>query len=203
MKIRPCALGSTLTFIEAKAASRNFVDEHDLPERTNAVALGAAGPIKKWQTDFLFDYQIFPTTIVRFEAEWKKEGREMAMGDVILQRAVMPPIGFGLCLEFAVRVRALIREEKRLGFAYETLSGHAESGVSEFYFEEREGQLFFVIHTFSRPGHWTSRIAKHIFTLPYQRWCTRRALANVRRHFLARNPEANQSPQPAPVYRRG
>lgn len=195
MKIRLCALGPSLSFDEAKATSRNFADQHALPERVSTVALGVSGPISKWQTDFLFDYLIFPTAIMRFEAEWKREGRKMAVGDVILQRAVMPPIGFGVCLEFAVRVSAIIQEEKRLGFAYETLSGHAESGVSEFYFEERDGQLFFTIHTFSQPGHWTSRIGKHFFTLPYQQWCTRRALARVRRHFLVRNPEANQPSQ--------
>jgi uncharacterized protein (UPF0548 family) len=203
MKIRPCALGPSLSFDEAKATERNFADQHALPERTSSVALGVAGPIRKWQTDFLFDYLIFPAAIMRFEAEWKKERRKMEIGDVILQRAVIPPIGFGVCLEFAVRVSALIQDEKRLGFAYETLSGHAESGVSEFYFEERDGQLFFTIHTFSQPGHWTSRVAKHVFTLPYQKWCTRRALESVRRHFLVQNPQANQSSQPTSLTRRG
>lgn len=198
MKIRPCTPGSSLSFDEAKAASRNFTDQHAFPERISSVALGGAGPIRKWQTDFLFDYLIFPPAIMRFDAEWQREGRKMQIGDVILQRAVMPPIGFGICLEFAVRVSALIEEDKRLGFAYETLAGHAESGVSEFYFEERAGQLFFTIHTFSEPGHWTSRIGKHLFTLPYQQWCTRRALATVRRHFLVRNPQAGQPSQSTP-----
>jgi uncharacterized protein (UPF0548 family) len=128
---------------------------------------------------------------MRFEAEWQHARRKMAVDDVILQHVVMPPIGYGLCLEFAVRVNAIIKEDKRLGFAYETLTGHAESGVAEFYFEEIDGQLFFTIHTFSQPGHWTARIAKHVFTLPYQRWCTRRALAQVRQNFIAQNPEAN------------
>lgn len=198
MKIRPCALGPSLSFDEAKATSRNFADQRAFPERTSAIALGVAGPIRKWQTEFLFDYLIFPAAIMRFEAEWGKKRRKMEVGDVILQRAVMPPIGFGVCLEFAVRVSALIQEEKRLGFAYETLFGHAESGVSEFYFEDRDGQLFFTIHTFSQPGHWTARVAKHLFTLPYQAWCTRRALANVRGHFLALNPEANSERSAAP-----
>jgi hypothetical protein len=34
----------------------------------------------------------------------------MRVGDIIVQRAVLPPIGFGLCAEFAVRVSALISE---------------------------------------------------------------------------------------------
>jgi Domain of unknown function (DUF1990) len=61
-----------------------------------------------------------------------------------LQRAVLPPIGFGLCAEFAVRISALINTPSKLGFAYETLAGHLERGVSEFYFEEHAGKLFFI-----------------------------------------------------------
>lgn len=177
--------------MEAKATSRNFDDHHRFPESTSSLALGVGGPITKWRTDFLFDYQIFPPAILRFEAEWQHKGRKMEVDDVILQHVVMPPIGFGLCLEFAVRVSAIIKEDQRLGFAYETLTGHVESGVSEFYFEEIDGQIHFTIHTFSQPGHWTARIAKHVFTLPYQRWCTRRALAHVRRNFIAHNPEVH------------
>ena len=188
MKIRPSFLRPALGFDEARVLSRNFTDPHALPERTSSIALGVAGPIRRWRTDFLFDYAVFPKSIIRYEAEWQRAGCRMAVGDLILQRAVMPPVGFGLCLEFAVRVCALFEEEQRLGFAYETLSGHAESGVSEFYFEERAGELWFTIHTFSEPGHWTSRLGKHVFTLPYQAWCTRRALAQVRDRFHRENP---------------
>src|SRR5690606_34756271 len=113
--------------------------------------------------------------IIRFEAEWRKDGREMRVGDVILQRTMLPPVGFGLRMEFAVRICSILTGERRLGFGYETLSGHAERGVSEFYFEERDGSLAFTIHTYSEPGHWTARLAKPVFTLPYQAWCTRRA----------------------------
>jgi len=31
----------------------------------------------------------------------------MRVGDIIVQRAVLPPIGFGICAEFAVRISAL------------------------------------------------------------------------------------------------
>jgi hypothetical protein len=54
----------------------------------------------------------------------------MRVGDIIVQRAVLPPVGFGLCAEFAVRVSALISEPSKLGFAYETLSGHLERGFA-------------------------------------------------------------------------
>ncbi len=187
MNLRPCALGPSLSLEKAKRLSRNFADVRALPENTTSIALGVAGPIRNWRTDFLFDYGIFPAALMRFEAEWEKEGRKMTVGDVILQRAVMPPIGFGFCLEFAVLICAAFEEEQRLGFAYETLSGHAERGISEFYFEQKKGELFFTIHTFSEPGHWTSRIARRFFTLPYQAWCTRRALAHVHRRFREEN----------------
>jgi len=58
----------------------------------------------------------------------------MLAGDVIVQRPVFPPIGIGLCLQFAVRVTRIYDRPDRVGFAYETLAGHAESGLSEFYF---------------------------------------------------------------------
>jgi uncharacterized protein (UPF0548 family) len=167
--------------------SKNFIDERSLPERSTSIALGVPGPIGSWNTGFIFDYAIFPARIMRFEAEWVSGGRKMAVGDVILQRAVVPPLGFGFCLEFAVRISALISEPNRFGFAYETLSGHAEKGVSEFYFEEKAGALFFTIHTFSSPGHWTSRIVSRMVTIPYQAWCTRRALQFVKRRFNSEN----------------
>jgi len=189
MNLRPCSLWPSISLEEAKSLSRNFTDPLALPEQTTSVALQVAGPIKRWRTDFLFDYAVFPAAIMRFDAEWEAEGRKMAVGDIILQRALMPPVGFGLCLEFAVRVCALISEDRRLGFAYETLTGHAESGISEFYFEEKKGELFFTIHTYSQPGHWTSRIGKRFFTLPYQAWCTRRALTHVRRLFHHANQD--------------
>lgn len=188
MKIRPCSFGAGLALDEAKGLPRNFTDERALPERTSSIALQASGPIKRLRTDFIFEYDIFPSAVMDFDAEWLRKDRRMAVGDVILQRAMMPPVGFGLCLEFAVRISAIFDEERRVGFAYETLSGHAESGVSEFYFEDRAEGLFFTIHTFSQPGHWTSRLASRFFTLPYQAWCTQRALRHVRRRFKSENP---------------
>lgn len=187
MKIRPCSFGASLDFAQTKGLARNFSDPHAFPEKITSVPLGVAGPIRKWRTEFLFDYAIFPSYIMRFDAEWINAGRKMAVGDVIIQRTMMPPVGFGVCIEFAVRICALFDDEKRLGFAYETLSGHAESGVSEFYFEERAGDVFFTIYTRSRPNHWTARTASRVFTLPYQAWCTRRAVAHVRDRFHQEN----------------
>jgi len=187
MKLRSCIAGPGITFQQAKGFSPNFADAESLPERSTSIDLGVAGPIGNWRTDFLFDYDIFPSWIMRFEAEWDTSERRMSIGDIILQRAILPPIGFGICMEFAVRICSIIREGGRLGFAYETLAGHAERGRSEFYFEEKAGLIVFTIHTFSEPGHWTSQCAEKVFTLPYQAWCTRRALKHVRRRFQQAN----------------
>ncbi len=188
MKLRPSFASPAMTFPKSRALTPNFTDAQSLPEKTSSIALGVPGPINKWRTDFLFNYDIFPTSIIRYEAEWITAGRPMRVGDIIIQRAMIPPlIGIGLCLEFAVRISRLIDEEKRLGFAYETLTGHAERGISEFYFEEQNGSLNFTIHTHSEPGHWTSRLGKHIATLPYQAWCTQRALNHVKHQFHQNN----------------
>ena len=188
MKLLPCALGPSLTLQEARSLAPNFSSAATLPEKTTEITLGCAGPISSYRTDFLFAYDIFPRFLMRVEPQWIREGRTMCVGDIIVQRVVLPPIGFGLCAEFAVRISALISEPSKLGFAYETLTGHLERGVSEFYFEQRSGELFFVIHTHSEPAHWLSRLGGGIFSLPYQRWCTQQALKHVRRQFNSCNP---------------
>jgi uncharacterized protein (UPF0548 family) len=187
MKLLPCALGPSLTVEEALTLDSNFSSAATLPEKTSDIALDYSGPISSYRTDFLFAYDIFPRSLMRTEAQWTREGRAMGVGDIIVQRAVLPPIGFGLCAEFAVRISVLISEPSKLGFAYETLAGHLERGVSEFYFEERAGALFFVIHTYSEPAHWLSRLGRP-FSLVYQKWCTQQALKRVKRRFESCNP---------------
>jgi hypothetical protein len=187
MKLLPCALGPSLTVEEALTLSSNLSSAATLPEKTSEIALGHSGPISSYRTDFLFAYDVFPRFLMRAEPQWIREGRVIRIGDIIVQRAVLPPIGFGLCAEFAVRISALISEPCKLGFAYETLAGHLERGLSEFYFEERGGQLFFVIHTYSEPAHWLSRLGRP-FSLAYQKWCTHQALKHVKRRFESCNP---------------
>jgi hypothetical protein len=187
MKLLPCALGPALTVEEALTLSSNFSSVATLPENTSQIALGYSAPTRSYRTDFLFAYDIFPRFLMRAEPQWILEGRDMRVGDIIVQRAVLPPIGFGLCAEFAVRISALISEPSKLGFAYETLTGHLERGLSEFYFEERAGELFFVIHTHSEPAHWLSRLGRP-FSLVYQKWCTQQALKHVKQRFESCNP---------------
>jgi hypothetical protein len=172
---------------EAEALVPNFSSATTLPEKTTDIALGCPAPISSYRTDFLFEYDIFPRFIMRAETQWVRENRSMRVGDIIVQRAVLPPIGFGLCAEFAVRICDIFSAARKVGFAYETLAGHLERGVSEFYFEDRNGEVFFVIHTHSEPGHWLSRLGGGVFTLPYQQWCTRQALRHVKRRFRRDN----------------
>jgi hypothetical protein len=186
MKLLPCALAPNLTVEGARTLSSNFSSAATLPEKTSEIALHRSGRISSYRSDFLFVYDIFPRFLMRYDAQWIREGRNMRVGDIIVQRAVLPPIGFGLCAEFAVRICALINEPSKLGFAYETLAGHLERGVSQFYFEERAGELFFVIHTYSEPAHWLSRFGKP-FSIAYQRWCTQHALKHVKQRFEACN----------------
>jgi hypothetical protein len=187
MKLLPCALGPSLTVEEALTLDSNLSSTVTLPEKTSDIALGYSGPISSYRTDFLFAYEIFPRFLMRAEPQWVRESRAMRVGDIIVQRAVLPPIGFGFCAEFAVRISALISEPSKLGFAYETLTGHLERGVSEFYFKERAGALFFVIHTYSEPAHWVSRLGRP-FSLVYQKWCTQQALKHVKKCFESCNP---------------
>jgi len=187
MKLVPCSLGPSLTFEQAQSLSPNFSRAATLPEKTSEIALGRFGSVSSCRIDFLFAYDVFPRFLMRAEAQWIRERRTMRIGDIIVQRAVLPPFGFGICAEFAVRISALITEPSKLGFAYETLAGHLERGVSEFYFEERAGEVFFVVHTHSEPAHWLSRLGRGVFSVRYQRWCTQQALKHVKQRFYRDN----------------
>lgn len=103
---------------------------------------------------------------MRAEAQGIRERRTMRIGDIIVQRAVLPPIGFGICAEFAVRISALIGEPSKLGFAY-----------------ERAGEVLFVVHTHREPADWLSRLGRGVFSLRYPRWCTQQALKHVKQRF--------------------
>ncbi|MBS0658397.1 MAG: DUF1990 family protein [Verrucomicrobia bacterium] len=168
---------------EARRLAPNFADARRLPERRSVIALDVAGPIRRWQTDFLFAYDIFPPEILVGAGEWQEARRPMAVGDHLLQRVWLPPRRWGVSLHLAVRICALFDDADRLGFAYETLTGHPERGVAEFSFREVEGRLQFEIRTFSEPSLWLARLTGPMLVLPYQAWCTRRALEHVRRRF--------------------
>jgi hypothetical protein len=116
--ITACVLGPRLSLKAARALPANFTSFNDFPEKTSSITLGSNKSLAGCDLRFLFDYQIFPPNVLRSLPEWRAEGRpEMRLGDVIIQRAFVPPIGGGICLEFAVRVRELFSEADRIGFS--------------------------------------------------------------------------------------
>ena len=108
----------------------------------------------------------------------------MKIGDTILQQAFIPPTKtFSQKIVFGVRINSIIDEAKRKGFSYVTIEGHVEKGESIFTIEKSQGGLIFEIKTFSEPGNLLTRIVGPIFTVPYQTYCTRTALENVKRQI--------------------
>lgn len=115
-----------------------------------------------------------------FQTEWNKENRKMKIGDTIAQQANIPPFKiFSQKIIFGVRINEIINEDSRNGFSYETLEGHVEKGISTFTIEENMETIIFKIHTYSKPGNILSQLVHPIFSIPYQTFCTKRALNNV------------------------
>jgi hypothetical protein len=188
-----------LKFADLHAAVPRTPDWANIVQIDEEIEIGCSRPLSSADIEFLFEYNIFPPTIMDFVAEWVVCGRPMRAGDVIIQRAFIPPIGAGLCLEFGVRIVKVYDEETRRGFEYESLGGHPEAGTSKFCFEKRGNSTKFRIKTESSPGNALSRMLSGIFTHKYQRWCTSRALENVKNKFIQRNATLC----PLPPHRRG
>jgi hypothetical protein len=169
----------------------SYTDPSVLIEKTTRLRVPLDSPpadLAACDLGFLFDYRVFPPGILRFAAQWQPDGRCMRPGDVIVQQAAIPPGRASIKCVFAVRVLEVFRERDRAGFSYGTLRGHVERGVAEFAFRLSGGGLSAEIHTFSMPGLAVSRAVAPIFTLPYQRYCTRMSLERMRDEFLLSNP---------------
>jgi hypothetical protein len=156
-----------------------------MKEKVTILSSGKKANLAAIDTHFFFDYKIFPGNIMSFLTQWNFENREMRVGDTIVQQAYIPPIKtLSQKFVFGVRISEIIREEKRTGFSYETLAGHDEKGISIFTLEESdEKEIVIKIQTFSKPGNLLSSIMGTVFTLPYQAYCTRAALLNVKRQI--------------------
>ena len=128
--------------------------------------------------------------MLAFCLQWELEGRQMQAGDVIVQQVYLPPIRALSCnLVVGVRIIEVFDSDQRMGFRYGTLRGHVETGVAEFDVKLIDGQFVFTIHTFSRPGHWLSRLVGPFFTEPYQNYVTRKAVGNMQAMFARENSE--------------
>jgi uncharacterized protein (UPF0548 family) len=61
----------------------------------------------------------------------------------------------------ATRIIYVIDEPRRFGFAYGTLTGHAESGEERFVVEHLEDDsVWYDLRAFSRPRYWMVRLGK-------------------------------------------
>jgi len=138
--------------------------------------------------NYLFDYKIFPGSILQQATQWAEENRSMMIGDTIAQQVYIPPFAsFSKKVVFGVRINEIINEPLKKGFSYETLEGHVENGISTFTLEQINEKLVFKIQTCSMPGNYWTKMFNPVFSAPYQAYCTRRALNHVKRQIEKRS----------------
>jgi hypothetical protein len=154
-------------------------DKNLLTEKISSVPLDLE--FSRANLESLFNYEIFPSNILTFRTQWQEERRQMKTGDTILQQVFIPPFRtFSQKIIFGVRISEIIDTADKKGFSYETLAGHVEKGISTFTVERSGDSAIFKIHTFSQPGNILTKILGPIFSVPYQTFCTKTALKNVK-----------------------
>ena len=159
-------------------------DKSNLVEKNNTIEINTNRKLAEINLDFLFDYNIFPDNIMSFKTQWSDENRQMKVGDTILQQAFIPPIkSISQKIIFGVRISEIIDRIDKKGFSYETLDGHVEKGISTFTIEQLDEKLIFKIQTYSTPGNILTKLLGTFFTVPYQTFCTKLALKNVKRQI--------------------
>jgi len=155
-------------------------DKTRLTEKITTIEINTTQNIDQLNLDFLFDYQIFPDNIMTFMDQWTDENRKMKIGDTIAQQVYIPPTKiFSQKIIFGVRISEIIEQANRKGFSYETLEGHVEKGISTFTVEQLENKLVFKVQTYSTPGNILTKLLGPVFSVPYQTYCTKKALINV------------------------
>ena len=144
-------------------------DRSKLTEKITLIPIASQKELQELNTDFLFDYKIFPSSIMTYLTQWGFEKRRMQIGDIIVQQVFIPPFrNLSHKIIFGVRINDIINDTKRIGFSYETLNGHVEKGISVFTIEKTADQkTTFKVHTFSQPGNLLTRLAGPIFSVPY------------------------------------
>lgn len=86
----------------------------------------------------------------------RRTANRIATGTEVTCRVGVGPVGF----DAPCRVVWTIEEERRIGFAYGTLTGHPESGEESFVVEEDDdGGTWLVVTAFTRPAAWYTRLA--------------------------------------------
>jgi hypothetical protein len=139
--------------------------------------------LTSYDFSFLFDYKIFPESILNSFGEWLLYDRKMQVGDIIALQAKIPPIPLSVKIVFGVRILSVFKEKDRIGFSYGTLQGHPETGTNEFSFFIEDNALFAQVKTQAHPGLAISRFLAPIFTRPYVNYCNRAALETMKNKF--------------------
>jgi len=164
-------------------------EKAQMKKKETVIDISTPKRIDELNLDFFFDYRIFPANIMTFLTQWHDEGRSIQVGDTIVQQVYLPPLrSLSAKIVFGVRINELIDEPKRKGFSYETLDGHVEQGESTFTIEEVSGKLISKIETHSRPALLAARLVGPIVTLPYQAFCTKKALENIKDQIESHDP---------------
>ena len=159
-------------------------DKSRLTDNISTIDIETTKNLDQLNLDFLFDYQIFPDNIMTFKNEWRDQRRKMKIGDTIAQQVYIPPTRtFSQKIIFGVRINEIIDQADKKGFSYETLEGHVEKGVSIFTVEQLNNKIVFKIQTYSTPGNILTKLLGPIFSVPYQTFCTKKALKNVKRQL--------------------
>jgi hypothetical protein len=171
-----------LSFLKTKNVMT--YDKTRLMEKISTIEIDTTKKINQINLDFLFDYQIFPDNIMTFKNQWTDENRNMRVGDTIAQQVYIPPTKtFSQKIIFGVRVNEIIDKADKKGFSYETLEGHVEKGISTFTVEQLDNKVVFKVQTYSTPGNVLTKLLGPIFSIPYQTFCTKTALKNVKRQL--------------------
>ena len=159
-------------------------DKTRLKEKITSINIETSKKLEHLNLDFLFDYQIFPDNIMIFQNEWTDQERKMKIGDTIAQQVYIPPTKkISQKIIFGVRIHEIIDQANKKGFSYRTLEGHAEKGISTFTVEQLDNQVIFQIQTYSTPWNFLTTLLGPIFSVPYQNFCTKAALLNVKKQL--------------------
>lgn len=159
-------------------------DKSRLTNKISFIDIDTSKKLNDLKFDFLFDYQIFPDNIMTYRNQWTDENRKMKIGDTIAQQVYIPPTKtFSQKIIFGVRINEIIDQADRKGFSYETLEGHVEKGVSTFTVEQLDNKIILKIQSYSTPGNILTKLLGPIFSVPYQTFCTKSALKNVKRQL--------------------
>jgi hypothetical protein len=169
---------------ELASSSVMRFEKKKLPEKISSIKINLSQHLRNINLDFFFDYNIFPSSILTFKTQWRKENRKVNVGDTIVQQVFIPPFRtLSQKLIFGVRINRIINESHRRGFSYETLEGHVERGESTFVIEQHDKDLIFKIQTYSEPSNAFVKIFGAWAAIPYQRYCTEQALKHVKQQI--------------------